>query len=200
MRPLQPRASLRRVVLALQALRRTSRYIIPITALAGSLLQAQTRPSEFRFHAGSTIFLESTPHFSAGASYRHYLGKSSWAIEPEYSFMTEGNHQDNLLIANVVKDLARFSEKSVLYMIMGGGVNFYRAGSFGETGLGGLGWGLGLKIGQDPVSSSRRNSGSGANRNCGSLATWASSAGSDPLCRKQRLRSVLSELSSRCLR
>lgn len=110
-------------------------------------LEAQPRSAEPRFHVGTATFFEASQHVSAGASYRYYFGKRGWAVEPEYSFMTEGSHQDHMLLMNVVKDLTRPSRKAVLYMIMGGGFNFFRWTS-GQTdvGLGGLGWGMGVKI------------------------------------------------------
>ena len=109
-------------------------------------LGAQSRPAELRFHVGRAGFLENSGHVSAGASYRHYFGRRGWALEPEYSFMTEGSHQDNMLIMNVVKDLTKPSRRATLYMIMGGGMNFYRSRMRSGKGLGGLGWGMGLKI------------------------------------------------------
>ena len=60
--------------------------------------------------------------------------------------MTEGSHQDHMLLMNVVKDLTRPSRKAVLYMIMGGGANFYRSAYRRTVVLGGLGWGMGVKI------------------------------------------------------
>lgn len=62
--------------------------------------------------------------------------------------MTEGSHQDNMLIVNVVKDVIQPSRRSTLYMIRGGEVNFYRS-TFERTfceEVGGLGWGMGLEI------------------------------------------------------
>ena len=38
-------------------------------------------------------FYDSSKQLSAGASYRHYFGQRGWAIEPEYSLMTERGHQ-----------------------------------------------------------------------------------------------------------
>ena len=110
-------------------------------------LEAQPRSAETRFHVGTATFFEASQHVSAGASYRYYFGQRGWAVEPEYSFMTQGSHQDHMLLMNVVKDLTRPSRKAVLYMIMGGGFNFYRSAN-GQTdvGLGGLGWGMGVKI------------------------------------------------------
>ncbi len=106
-------------------------------------LEAQPRASEPRFHFGVASFLENRRHQTAGASYRHYFGKRGWGLEPEYSFMTEGSHQDHMLIMNVVKDLTRPSRVAVLYTILGGGINFYRAR---QLAMGGLGWGMGVKV------------------------------------------------------
>ena len=67
-------------------------------------------------------FYDSSKQLSAGASYRHYFGQRGWAIEPEYSLMTERGHQDHMLVLNAVKDLTLPSRKAVLYMLMGAGV------------------------------------------------------------------------------
>ena len=59
--------------------------------------------------------------------------------------MTEGSHQDHIVILNVVKDFRPPSQESVPYMVMGGGINFHRGlGRCGPS-VGGLGWGIGLK-------------------------------------------------------
>ena len=113
-------------------------------------VQAQPRPPEPRLHFGTGFFLEGERHLTAGASFRHYLGNRGWALEPEYSFMTEGSHQDHMVILNVVKDLARPSDKVVPYMIFGAGANFYRSRPYliKSSGIawGGLGWGMGAKV------------------------------------------------------
>ena len=118
-----------------------------LIVLMGLQLRAQSRSAEPRVHIGSATFWEASQHISAGASYRHYFGNRGWAIEPEYSFMTEGSHQDHMLIMNVVKDLTSPSRKAVLYMIMGGGIAFSNLQEERFRGfLGGLGWGMGVKI------------------------------------------------------
>ncbi len=116
--------------------------------LAGAAwpLTAQPRSPEIRGHVGSSHFFESAQHVTAGASYRRYFGKRGWALEPEYSFMTEGNHQDNMVVLNVVKDLTKPERRAVLYTIMGGGANFYRSKAGSELGLGAIGWGMGVKV------------------------------------------------------
>lgn len=120
--------------------------VLILVALMNLLLEAQSRPAELRFHLGRAAFLEDSGHLSVGASYRHYLGKRGWALEPEYSFMTEGYHRDDMLILNVVKDLTRPSRHWSLYMIMGAGMNFHRTKRSFRKAPGGLGWGMGLKI------------------------------------------------------
>ena len=120
--------------------------VLLVVFLVNLPLGAQPRPAELRFHVGRAGFLENPGHVSAGASYRHYFGRHGWALEPEYSFMTEGSHQDNMLIMNVVKDLTKPSRRATLYMIMGGGMSFYRSRMRSAKGLGGLGWGMGLKV------------------------------------------------------
>lgn len=120
--------------------------VVFLVAPMNLLLEAQSRPAELRFQVGRAAFLEDSGHLSVGASYRQYLGKRGWALEPEYSFMTEGNHRDDMLILNVVKDLTRPSRRWSLYMIMGAGVNFHRTKRSLWRGPGGLGWGMGLKI------------------------------------------------------
>ncbi len=121
-------------------------FLALLLVFMGLPLEAQLRPAELRFHVGSATFLESSRRVSAGTSFRYYLGEHGWAFEPEYAFMTEGSHQDNLLVMNVVKDITQPSRRSTLYMIMGGGMNFYRSRGRSEKGLEGLGWGMGLKI------------------------------------------------------
>ena len=119
-----------------------------LMVLMGLHLEAQPRSAEFRFHLGTGAFYDSSEQLSAGSSYRHYFGERGWAIEPEYSLMTEKGHQDHMLVLNAVKDLTLPSRKAVLYTIMGAGVYFHRkdipyARSF--TGMN-LGWGMGLKV------------------------------------------------------
>ena len=78
-------------------------YILALLLVFTSLsLEAQPRSAETRFHVGTAAFWEGSQHVTAGASYRYYFGKRGWAVEPEYSFMTEGNHQDHMLLMNVV--------------------------------------------------------------------------------------------------
>ncbi len=60
--------------------------------------------------------------------------------------MTEGSHQDNMVVLNVVKDLTKPERRAVLYTIMGGGINFYRSKGRGSEGLGAIGWGMGVKV------------------------------------------------------
>ena len=113
-------------------------------------LEAQPRDAELRFHVGTGAFYDSSKQLSAGASYRHYFGQRGWAIEPEYSLMTERGHQDHMLVLNAVKDLTLPSRKAVLYMLMGAGVYFHRedtpyAVERSGTGIN-LGWGMGLKV------------------------------------------------------
>lgn len=97
-----------------------------LTILMSPRLEAQPRPAEFRFHVGTGAFIESSRQLSAGVSYRNYFGERGWAIEPEYSLMTERGHQDHILALNAVKDLTLPSRKAVLYMLMGGGIYFHR--------------------------------------------------------------------------
>ena len=119
------------------------RIFIVMIVFACPTLEAQPRTPEPHFHFGTASFWEARRHVTTGASFRYYFGKRGWAVEPEYSFMTDGNHQDHMLIMNVVKDLTRPSGKAVLYMILGGGMNWYRASRLGR---GGLGWGMGVKV------------------------------------------------------
>ena len=118
-----------------------------LLALLSVPLGAQPRPAEVRGHVGTATFFESPQHFTAGASYRKYLGIRGWGIEPEYSFMTDGSgsHEDHMLILNVVKDLANPSRRVVPYMVMGAGLNFYRTPRYSSRVLGGPAWGLGFK-------------------------------------------------------
>ena len=53
---------------------------------------------------GTATFFDASQHITAGGSYRKYVGERGWGIEPDYAFMTDGSHQDHLLILNVVKD------------------------------------------------------------------------------------------------
>ncbi len=116
-----------------------------LLALLSVPLGAQPRPVEVRGHVGTATFSEAPQHFTAGASYRKYLGIRGWGIEPEYSFMTEGSHQDHMLILNVVKDLANPSRTMVPYMVTGAGLNFYRTPRYTGKEFGGLAWGMGFK-------------------------------------------------------
>ncbi len=131
-------------------MKKTGCMPILVMVLVCLSLEAQPRAPEPRFHFGIAGFLEARQHTTAGASYRHYFGKQGWAVEPEYSFMTEGNHQDHMLIMNVVKDLTRLSDRAVLHMIFGAGANFYRSRPYliKSSGIawGGLGWGMGVKV------------------------------------------------------
>ena len=130
--------------------------VIPVCILAllmvlmGLHLEAQPRDAELRFHVGTGAFYDSSKQLSAGSSYRHYFGERGWAIEPEYSLMTEKSHQDHMLVLNVVKDLTLPSKKAVLYTIMGAGVYFHRKGTpyaveRSWTAMN-FGWGMGLKV------------------------------------------------------
>ncbi len=121
-----------------------------LLAVSTAPLAAQPRPAEVHARVGAAVFLESDPHVAAGVSYRQYLGTKGWALEPEYAFMTEGSHQDHMLILNVVKDFRPPSRTVVPYMVMGAGINFHRTSRWSGRGLGGLGWGVGFKrrIGQ----------------------------------------------------
>ena len=119
-----------------------------LLALSATPIEAQPRPAATRAHVGGATFFEAARHFNAGASYRKYFGARGWALEPEYAFMTEGSHQDHMLILNMVKDLAPLSRKAVPYVVMGAGINLYR-GFFGQrrhSGVspGGVAFGLGL--------------------------------------------------------
>ena len=118
--------------------------------LMGLRLEAQPRPAELRFHVGTGAFYDSSKQLSVGTSYRHYFGERGWAIEPEYSLMTERGHQDHMLVLNAVKDLTRPSRKAVLYMLMGAGIYFHRKDvpyRLERSGTGiNLGWGMGLKV------------------------------------------------------
>ena len=116
-----------------------------LLALSAALVEAQPRPAEVHARIGTAIFFEAAQHVSAGVSYRHYFGASGWALEPEYSFMTEGSHQDHIVILNVVKDFRPPSQTAVPYMVMGAGLNFHRNLGPCPPSLGGLGWGVGLK-------------------------------------------------------
>ena len=51
----------------------------------------------------------------------------------------------NMLIMAVVKDLTKPTRKYVLYMIMGGGLNYHNLRGDFKVALGGIGWGMGLK-------------------------------------------------------
>ena len=122
-----------------------------LMVLMGLRLEAQPRSAEFRFHLGTGAFYDSSEQLSAGSSYRHYFGERGWAVEPEYSLMTERGHQDHLLVLNAVKDLTLPSRKAVLYTIMGAGVYFHRkdipyAVERSWTAMN-LGWGWGSKCG-----------------------------------------------------
>ena len=118
--------------------------------LMGLRLEAQPRPAELHFHVGTGAFYDSSKQLSVGTSYRHYFGERGWAIEPEYSLMTERGHQDHMLVLNAVKDLTRPSRKAVLYMLMGAGIYFHRKDvpyRLERSGTGiNLGWGMGLKV------------------------------------------------------
>ena len=121
-----------------------------LMVLMGLRLEAQTRSPELRFHVGTGAFYDSSKQLSVGTSYRHYFGERGWAIEPEYSLMTERGHQDHMLVLNAVKDLTRPSRKAVLYMLMGAGIYFHRKDvpySLERSGTGiNLGWGMGVKV------------------------------------------------------
>ena len=73
-----------------------------LMVLMGLRLEAQHRPAELRFHVGPGAFYDASKQLSVGTSYRHYFGKRGWAIEPEYSLMTERGHQDHMLVLNAV--------------------------------------------------------------------------------------------------
>ena len=109
-----------------------------LLALSTAPLAAQPRPAEVHARLGTAIFFEADRHVAAGVSYRQHLGANGWALEPEYSFMTEGSHQDH-------KDFRPPSRTVVPYMVMGAGINFHRTPRWSGRGLGGLGWGVGLK-------------------------------------------------------
>ena len=85
---------------------------------------AQPPAAELRVHVGTAVFFEASQHFTGGSSYRKYFSERGWGIEPEYTFMTDGSHQDHLLILNVVKDFTMPSRTVVPYMVMGAGINF----------------------------------------------------------------------------
>lgn len=116
-----------------------------LTALAAAPLGAQTRPAEIHAHFGTATFFEAAQHVTAGAAYRRYFGASGWALEPEYSFMTEGSHQDHMVILNVTRDFRPPSRESVPYMVMGAGINLHCDPRRCRPWVGGLGWGVGLK-------------------------------------------------------
>ena len=118
-----------------------------LMVLMGLRLEAQPRPAQLRFHVGTGAFYDSSKQLSAGTSYRHYFGERGWAVEPEYSLMTESGHQDHMLVLNVVKDLTRPSRKAVLYTLMGGGIYAHRKDGPYPSDMGiNLGWGMGLKV------------------------------------------------------
>ena len=71
-----------------------------LLTLSATPIKAQPRPAAIRAHVGGATFFEAARHFNPGASYRKYFGARGWAIEPEYAFMTEGSHQDHMLILN----------------------------------------------------------------------------------------------------
>ena len=116
-----------------------------LLAFAAAPLGAQPRPIEVHARLGTATFFEAAQHLAAGAAYRQYFGTRGWALEPEYSFMTEGSHQDHMVILNVVKDFRPPSRTVVPYMVMGAGINFHRTLRRSGRSLGGLGWGIGLK-------------------------------------------------------
>ena len=124
--------------------------IVLLMVLMGLRLEAQSRDAEPRFHVGTGAFYDSSQQLSAGASYRHYFGERGWAVEPEYSLMTERGHQDHILALNAVKDLTLPSRKAVLYTIMGAGVYFHRKDTPYAVERSGtavnFGWGMGLKV------------------------------------------------------
>ena len=121
-----------------------------LMVLTGLRLEAQPRDAELRFHVGTGAFYDSSQQLSAGSSYRHYFGERGWAIEPEYSLMTEKGHQDHMLVLNAVKDLTLPSRKAGLYTIMGAGVYFHRKDTPYAAERSGtvmnFGWGMGLKV------------------------------------------------------
>ena len=121
-----------------------------LLAFAAAPLGAQPRPAEVHARLGTATFFEAAQHLAAGAAYRRYFGTRGWALEPEYSFMTAGSHQDHMVILNVVKDFRPPSRTVVPYMVMGAGINFHRNLNGRGPSPGGLGWGIGLKqrIGQ----------------------------------------------------
>ena len=99
---------------------------LPLLALlyascCGSL-KGQTRPSEIRFQGGTATFFEAPQHVTLGGAYRKYFGRTGWGIEPEFSWMTEGKHMDNILAINLVKDFSKPTARRIWYMVMGGGV------------------------------------------------------------------------------
>ena len=115
-----------------------------LLTLSATPIKAQPRPAAIRAHVGGATFFEAARHFNAGASYRKYFGARSWALEPEYAFMTEGSHQDHMLVLNVVKDLAPLSRAAVPYVVMGAGINLYRGRRHSSVTPGGVAFGLGL--------------------------------------------------------
>ena len=58
--------------------------------------------------------------------------------------MTEGNHTDNILAINLVKDLSKPTARRIWYMVMGGGIN--KQSMRRDVGLSALAWGVGVKI------------------------------------------------------
>ena len=113
-----------------------------------SRVAAQPRPAEFRFHVGQGIFYdyELPEQISVGASYRYYFGEHGWAIEPEYSLMTEPGHQDHMLVLSVVKDFTPPSKRVVPYLSHGNGTLFPPWGVFAKSVVVEFWWGNG---GQD---------------------------------------------------
>lgn len=107
-------------------------------------LRGQPRPSEIRIQAGTATFFESPQHVTFGGAYRKYFGRKGWGIEPEFSWMTEGNHTDNILAINLVKDLSKPTARRIWYMVMGGGIN--KQSTRRDVGLSALAWGVGVKI------------------------------------------------------
>ena len=117
-----------------------------LAAFAVPALPAQTRPDELRFHVGTATFFEAEQHVTLGGSYRMYLGRRGWGIEPEFSAMIEPDHSDNVMALSVVKDLSRPAAKRIWYIIMGGGINHQRGDRSSRTGLAALSWGVGMKM------------------------------------------------------
>ena len=120
---------------------------LPLLALlyascCGSL-KGQTRPSEIRFQAGTATFFEAPQHVTLGGAYRKYFGRTGWGIEPEFSWMTEGNIWIIFLPSILLKiSLSRLRAN----LVHGHGRGSHQENTSSKVGISALGWGVGVKI------------------------------------------------------